>query len=101
MSTRSDGLPYADPATAGNTTTYSVDDVTKVLHRVMDQVQRDFVSAHAEIAKLQGLDRMNVSWPEWSSQANTLRWFKKIREEMPLSAKDDPGRPVPPHGSGP
>lgn len=79
----------------------SCDEALRTLHLVMDQVERDFTSAHAEIARLQGLDRMLVTWPEWSPQANTLRWFKKIREEMPRPTDADHGRPVPHHGSGP
>jgi hypothetical protein len=39
------------------------------------QVKVDLASAHAEICKLQGLDPAAYSWPEWSPQANTMRWI--------------------------
>jgi hypothetical protein len=40
-----------------------------------DQAKSDLSLAHAEICKLQGLDPAAHSWPEWSPQANTLRWI--------------------------
>lgn len=58
-------------------------DPVSVLHDVMRQVETDLASAHADIAKLQGLDPASVTWPEWSPQANTLRWFAKIRADHP------------------
>lgn len=56
------------------------------LHRVMRQAETDLKAAHAEIAKLQGLDPAAVTWPEWSSPANTLRWFVELRTLHPLPA---------------
>lgn len=54
----------------------------ETLASVMDQVERDLKSAHAEIVKLQGGDPEKYEWPEWSPQANTLRWFAAIREKF-------------------
>lgn len=56
----------------------------QALAEVMDQVERDFKSAHAEIVRLQGGDPSKYEWPEWSPQANTLRWFAAIREKFKL-----------------
>jgi hypothetical protein len=42
------------------------------------QFRSDLASAHAEICKLQGLDPEAHSWPEWSPQANTLRWLDAL-----------------------
>lgn len=49
--------------------------------KVMDQCEKDLASAHAEICKLQGLDPAANSWPEWSPQANTLRWIADLRRQ--------------------
>jgi hypothetical protein len=54
------------------------------LEAVMRQTESDLASAHAEICKLQGLDPATHSWPEWTPQANTLRWFEAIRERFGL-----------------
>jgi hypothetical protein len=43
--------------------------------RLAAQVRNDLASAHAEICRLQGLDPATHSWPDWSPQANTLRWL--------------------------
>lgn len=52
------------------------------LEQVMRQAQDDLASAHAEICKLQGIDPVTHRWPDWSPQANTLRWFAAIREKF-------------------
>jgi hypothetical protein len=52
------------------------------LRDVMIQTELDLRSAHAEIVKLQGGDPAKLDWPEWSSQANTIRWFAKLRREF-------------------
>ena len=44
--------------------------------RLCEQVPIDLSSAHAEICKLQGLDPKTHSWPDWTPQANTLRWLE-------------------------
>lgn len=43
--------------------------------RLAAQVRNDLASAHAEICKLEGLDPAMHTWPDWSPQANTLRWL--------------------------
>jgi len=50
-----------------------------LLRDVLHQFESDLKSAHAEICKLQGLDPATHTWPEWSPQANSLRWIDKIR----------------------
>lgn len=57
----------------------------EALDAVMRQTEADLASAHAEICVLQGLEPSTHSWPEWSPQANTLRWFAAIRERFSLS----------------
>ncbi len=55
------------------------------LERVMRQAETDLKAAHAEICKLAGIDPATHDWPEWSSPANTLRWFEAIRAKFNLS----------------
>ena len=57
------------------------------LGQVMRQAESDMTTAHAEICKLQGLDPTTHSWPDWSPQANTLRWFEAIRERFGLASQ--------------
>ena len=57
-------------------------ELSELIERVMDQAEVDLKAAHAEICKLQGLDPEKHDWPEWSSPANTLRWFKEIRASL-------------------
>lgn len=54
------------------------------LEEVMRQTETDLAAAHEEICKLQNLDPKTHSWPEWSSPANTLRWFEEIRKKFGL-----------------
>lgn len=61
---------FPAPTVSGDTVT-----VPKAL---LDQFKNDLASAHAEIMKLQGADPANFTWPEWSPQANTLRWIDQI-----------------------
>ena len=49
----------------------------ELARRLATQVRNDLASAHAEICKLQGIDPARHSWPDWSPQANTLRWLMK------------------------
>lgn len=58
----------------------------EALEAVMRQAEADLAAAHEEICKLQGIDPATHSWPEWSSPANTLRWFKAIREAFGFTA---------------
>lgn len=60
------------------------------LSAVMRQVEADLAAAHGEICKLQGIDPKTHTWPEWSSPANTLRWFKTIRARA-LTARSEKG----------
>lgn len=53
-----------------------------VVRDIMAQAERDLKSAHAEICKLQGLDPATHNWPDWTPQANTLRWFGEIRKRF-------------------
>ena len=56
----------------------------EALASVMIQAESDLKSAHAEICKLQNLDPKTHTWPEWSPQANSLRWFAAIRTKFSL-----------------
>jgi hypothetical protein len=55
------------------------------LAAVMQQAEADLASAHAEICKLQGRDPATHSWPDWSPQANSLRWFAELRGRFNLT----------------
>ena len=66
------------------------------LRDVMYQAENDLASAHAEIIKLQGKDPKDYTWPEWSPQANTLRWFAQIRQRFSIA---DPRGHNPTHSS--
>jgi streptogramin lyase len=63
----------------------------EALERVMRQAESDLHASHAEICRLQGLDPQRHSWPEWSSPANTLRWFDTLRAEFALSHSETKG----------
>lgn len=52
-----------------------------LIEHMIAQHRVDLSSAHAEICKLQGLDPETNTWPDWTPQANTLRWFKRIEAE--------------------
>ena len=56
----------------------------EALAAVMRQTEADLAAAHEVICKLQDLDPSAHSWPDWSSPANTLRWFKEIREKFDI-----------------
>lgn len=56
----------------------------EALDAVMTQAEHDLKSAHAELCKLQGIDASRNTWPDWSPQANSIRWFKAIRERFAL-----------------
>lgn len=56
----------------------------ETLATVMRQSESDLQSAHAEICKLQGIDPQKHTWPQWSPQANSLRWFATLREKFSL-----------------
>lgn len=52
------------------------------LRLLMAQYESDLKSAHAEISKLQGIDPKGHTWPEWTPQANTLRWIAEMRRKF-------------------
>ena len=54
------------------------------LREVMRQAENDLAEAHKVICELQGADPKTTNWPEWSSPANTLRWFEAIRDKFGL-----------------
>lgn len=56
-----------------------------ILARVMAQAESDLKSAQAEIAKLNGLEPGTTEWPAWTPQANTLRWFKMLRQQFGIT----------------
>jgi len=53
-----------------------------LLETVMRQTETDLAAAHEEICKLQGLDPTKHTWPQWTSPANTLRWFNELRAQL-------------------
>lgn len=61
----------------------------ETLAALAHQVESDLSSAHAEICNLQGLDPATHSWPDWTPQANTLRWVKAIREKFGFTLRMD------------
>ncbi len=49
--------------------------------RALEQACRDLQQAHDEIVVLQGVTRdaaRNHDWPQWTPQANTIRWAEKL-----------------------
>lgn len=54
----------------------------EIFDRVARQYKSDLDSAHAEICRLAGIDPATHTWPDWSPQANTLRWLPECREEL-------------------
>jgi len=48
------------------------------LERFVEQACRDLNQAHDEIVKLQGGDPSEFDWPEWTPQANTIRWAEGL-----------------------
>lgn len=54
----------------------------ETLLSLINQVRSDFKTAHAEIIKLQGGDPEKYTWPDWSPQANTLRWMDEIEAAL-------------------
>lgn len=58
----------------------------EALAAVMRQAEEDLAAAHKAICELQGLTFSTHAWPEWSSPANTLRWFAAIREKFGIES---------------
>lgn len=56
-------------------------DEVKVLWPLIQQLCRDLNEAHNEILRLQGVkpeDFNKYDWPEWTPQANSIRWAEDI-----------------------
>lgn len=48
--------------------------------QMIEQLVRDLYTAHNEILSLQGIQALDVArydWPEWSPQANSIRWAER------------------------
>jgi hypothetical protein len=73
----------------------------EALFAVMQQAENDLQSAHAEICKLQNLDPAEHNWPDWTPQANSLRWFAAIRERFNLTEAATPEPPANPLNATP
>ena len=53
----------------------------KILRPVVEQLCRDLNEAHNEILRQQGVPESKWSgfdWPEWTNQANSIRWAEGI-----------------------
>ncbi len=50
----------------------------KALRLALEQSCKDLNQAHDEICKLQNIDPEKHDWPEWSPQANTIRWAENL-----------------------
>lgn len=61
-------------------------DVTATLAAVMRQAEVDLKAAHEKLCKAKGLASAQHNCPEWSSLANTLRWFASIREKFGINS---------------
>lgn len=57
----------------------------EALEQVMRQTESDLKSAHEVICRLQGADPSKTTWPDWSPQANTLRWIAAIRDRFGIA----------------
>ena len=58
----------------------------EALNALITQAENDLKSAHEAICRLQGIDPAKYAWPEWSPQANSLRWYERFRREYGLQA---------------
>lgn len=48
-------------------------------HQLIEQLCRDLNNAHNEIIKLQSQDDpAGFDWPEWTPQANSIRWAERL-----------------------
>ncbi len=77
-------LPPDDPAEMLDSIKQLMDlneELKDALATVMRQNESDLKSAHAEICKLQGLDPEKNTWPAWTPQAHSIRWFAMLREK--------------------
>lgn len=54
---------------------------TEQLEQALEQACHDLQQAHNELMKAQGAsheEALKMKWPEWSPQANTIRWAEEI-----------------------
>ena len=54
------------------------------LEQALEQACYDLNQAHDEIMKAQGASNKEAQkhdWPEWTPQANTIRWAERILEK--------------------
>ena len=71
---------------------------------LVEQLTKDLNQAHDELLRAQGVtDPSKYEWPEWSPQANSIRWAERLLgmnfaktdgstvEDAPASAKDRAG----------
>lgn len=58
------------------------------LSDALEQACKDLNQAHDEIMKLQDVERpQNHDWPEWTPQANTIRWAERMLEKRLAKTK--------------
>ena len=48
---------------------------------LVEQLCKDLNQAHDEIVRLQGKDPSKYDWPEWTPQANSIRWAETLLEK--------------------
>ena len=53
---------------------------------VMGQAEIDYAAAHKVICELQKIDPATSTWPEWTTIANSIRWFERLREKHGIRA---------------
>lgn len=66
---------YVDGLVAGHI------DQAKVFVPLVRQLCHDLNRAHDELTKAHNSDPLTCDWPEWSSQANSIRWAEGILKE--------------------
>ena len=47
------------------------------LRDAVEQMCADLNQAHNEVCKMQGIDPERHDWPEWTPQANSIRWAER------------------------
>lgn len=71
---------------------------TEQLEQALEQACHDLQQAHNELMKAQGASReeaLRMEWPEWSPQANTIRWSEEIldtdlrKQDFFLTSQED------------
>jgi len=64
-------------------------ELIKELKSALEQACNDLNQAHDEICNLQDIDPDKFDWPEWTPQANTIRWAEKLLDKK-LSKSQPP-----------